>query len=394
MSKEHVLLSGNYAAAYGAKLSQVEVIPIYPITPQTAIVEKLTEFVEKGDLLAELIHVESEHSAMASAIAAEAIGARTFTASSSQGICYMHENLFSAAGLRMPMVMAIVNRAITMPISIGPDHGDALAQRDTAWLQFYAENAQEVLDTIIQAYKVAEDPRVLLPAAVCFDGLIISHFFEPVEIPDQEEVTRFLGEYNPRHVLLDPETPMSLGIFANEFYVTEYRYQQQQAMENAKAVIHDVDEEYRRRFGRSSGGLAKGFMLEDAEIGIVAMGSSCTQIRRIVLALREQGLKVGAIKVRAFRPFPREELQHLAQHLKLLCVIDRDVSIGSGGILHSEVATAVHALRNGPRTVNFIMGLSGREVADDQLMNLIRDNWLEVGNASHGNPVKWVGVRE
>jgi len=394
MSKERLLLSGNHAAAYGAKLSQVEVVPIYPITPQTAIVEKLAEFVERGDLVAELIHVESEHSAMASAIAAEAIGARTFTASSSQGICYMHENLFSAAGLRMPIVMAIVNRAITMPISIGPDHGDALAQRDTAWLQFYAESAQEVLDSIIQAYKVAEDGRVLLPAAVCFDGLIVSHFFEPVEVPAQETVRKFLGEYHPRHVLLDPERPMSLGIFANESYVTEYRYQQQQAMEKAKAVIHESDEEYGRKFGRSLGGLVNGFMLEDAEVGIVAMGSMCSQVRRIVLAMRETGVKAGAIKVRVFRPFPREELQNLAGHLKLLCVVDRDVSIGSGGILHSEVATAMHALRAGPRTVNFIMGLSGREVTDRQFMNLISEAYSEVESESNRDPVRWVGVRE
>jgi pyruvate ferredoxin oxidoreductase alpha subunit len=207
-------------------------------------------------------------------------------------------------------------------------------------------------------------------------------------------VRKFLGEYNPRHLLLDPERPMSLGIFANESYVTEYRYQQQQAMENAKAVIHESGEEYGRKFGRSLGGLVNGFMLEDAEVGIVAMGSMCSQVRRIVLAMRETGVKAGAIKVRVFRPFPREELQKLARHLKLLCVVDRDVSIGSGGILHSEVATAMHPLRAGPRTVNFIMGLSGREVTDRQFMNLISEAYSEVENESNRDPVRWVGVRE
>jgi len=392
--KNSMLLSGNQAAAYGAKLSQVEVIPIYPITPQTAIVEKLAEFVEKGDLIAKLIHVESEHSAMAAAIAAEAMGARTFTASSSQGICYMHENLFSASGLRMPIVMSVVNRAIAMPICINPDHIDSLAQRDTSWLQFYVENAQEVMDTIIQAYKVAEDPRVLLPAAVCFDGLLISHFYEPVQVPDAKEVARFLGIYYPQHVLLNPKRPMSIGIFANEFYLTEYRYQQQEAMENAKKVIGEVDREYGRRFGRRYGGLVEGYMMDDAKIGILSMGSLNSLVRNVVRILRKEGTKAGSIKLKVFRPFPMEELQDIAGHLKLLCVLDRDISLGSGGIVHSEVAAAIHPLRNGPRLVNFIVGLGGREVKEEELKSLVKETWGVTSREIIRNPVKWVGVRQ
>jgi len=392
-AKKRMLLSGNHAAAYGAKLSQVEVIPIYPITPQTTIVEKLTEFVERGDLIAKLVHVESEHSAMAAAIAAEAMGARTFTATSSQGICYMHENLFSASGLRMPIVMAVVNRAIAMPICINPDHIDSLAQRDTSWLQFYVENAQEVLDTIIQAYKVAEDPRVLLPVAVCFDGLVISHFYEPVQLPKAEKVVRFLGNYHPQHVVLHPDRPMSIGIFANELYLTEYKYQQQEAMENAKKVIKEVDQKYERKFGRGYGGSVQGYLIEDAKIGILAMGSFNSLVRNVVKRLRGKGVKAGAIKLRVFRPFPMEELQDMGGHLELLCVLDRDVSLGSGGIVHSEVAAAIHPLRNGPRLINFVLGLGGREVKEEELSALVQGAWEGKKRGFERNPVKWVGVR-
>ena len=229
------MLTGNYAAAYGAKIARVEVTPVYPITPQTHIMEKLAELVGSGELDAEFVPVESEHSALAVAIAAQATGARTFTATSAQGLVFMHENLFVASGLRLPIVMVLVNRALGAPNSIYPDLNDSLDQRDTGWIQIYVENAQEAHDMIIQAYRIAEDKRVLLPMGICFEGIIISHYMEPVEILDQQKVDRFLPPYHPDHVLLDPDRPMSIGqIVMDDSYYTEYRYQQQEGMDNAK----------------------------------------------------------------------------------------------------------------------------------------------------------------
>jgi len=241
MGSEKKMLTGNYAAAYGAKLARVEAVPVYPITPQTTVMEKLIEFITRKEMEAEYIPVESEHSAMAAAIGAEATGVRTFTASSSQGIAYMHENLFVASGLRLPIVMVAVNRCISPPISIFPDHSDSLAQRDTGWLQIYVENAQEILDMIIQAYKIAVDKNVLLPAAICYEGLVVSHFLEPVEVPEQGLVDEFLPPCELDHVVLDPKRPMHLSVMVNEKYFMEYRYQQEEAMERSKEVIQEVD---------------------------------------------------------------------------------------------------------------------------------------------------------
>src|SRR4030042_1416478 len=230
MNSEKKMLTGNYAAAHGAKLSRVRVVPIYPITPQTTVIEKLIEFISKGELDAEYIPVESEHSVMAAAIGAEATGVRAFTASSSQGIAYMHENLFVASALRLPIVMTMVNRTMNPPIAGGPDHSDSMAQRDTGWLQIYVENAQEILDMIIQAYRIAEDKNVLLPVAICYEGMVISHFLEAVEIPDQNLVDKFLPPYHADHVVLDPKRPMHFAVISDE-YLPEYRYQQEVAME-------------------------------------------------------------------------------------------------------------------------------------------------------------------
>ncbi|GAI84954.1 unnamed protein product [marine sediment metagenome] len=281
MSSERKMLTGNYATAYGIKLARVRVVPIYPITPQTTIVEKLIDFITKKEMDAEYIPVESEHSAMAAAIGAEATGVRAFTASSSQGIAYMHENLWVPSGLRLPLVMAMVNRTMNPPIGVAPDHSDSLAQRDTGWLQIYVENAQENLDMIIQAYKIAEDKNVLLPVAVIYEGVVVSNFLEPVEVPDQDSVDDFLPPYRPDHIVLDPQRPMHLAVSGDE-YMTEYRYQQEQAMENSKTVIQKVDQEFENMFGRGHGGLLATYMMEDAEIAFLAMGSICGVTRMTV----------------------------------------------------------------------------------------------------------------
>lgn len=390
---KRTMLTGNYAAAFGAKLSRAEVVPVYPITPQTHIMEKMTEFISKGELDAEFIPVESEHSVMAAAIAAQATGARTFTASSSQGILYMHENLFVASGMRLPIVMVMANRAVAAPVTIYPDQLDSLAQRDTGWLQLYAENAQEIIDLIIQAYRIAEDERVLLPVAVCFEGLIISHFLEPVEVPSQKEVDHFLPPYEAKHVILHPDRPMHVGIAANDVYYTEYRYQQEEAMEKAKEVILEVDKAFLDQFGRGYGGLVQSFMLEDAKVALMTMGSISGTARQVVRDLRRQGIKIGLIRLRSFRPFPTEQLQRIAGQLDLIAVLDRNVSIGLGGIVYSELATALYPLEKRPLLVNYILGLGGRDTTVENVMEITSNAINLSGLGEVKKPVRWIGVR-
>jgi pyruvate/2-oxoacid:ferredoxin oxidoreductase alpha subunit len=388
-----LMLTGNYAAAYGAKLARADAIPVYPITPQTTVMEKIIELITHGELDAEYLPMESEHSVMAAAIAAEATGARVFTASSSQGVAYMHENLFVASGLRLPVVMALANRCIGPPISIYPDHSDSLDQRDTGWIQYYVEDAQEVLDTIIQSYKVAENRRVLLPVAVCYEGLVISHFFEPVDLPAQRLVDEFLPPYHPEHVLLTPQKVMHLSVTVNDRYFMEYKYQQQEAMENAKAAIRAADEEFGKKFGRAYGGLLQPYRTEDAEIGILSMGSLSGLCRMAVDELRREGIPAGSIKMRVFRPFPREELRAETKNLKLLIVIDRDASIGMGGILHAEIAGCLYNLAPKPIMVNYIVGLGGRVVTIKDLMELTKQALDRMNEGRIEEPTRWVGVR-
>jgi pyruvate/2-oxoacid:ferredoxin oxidoreductase alpha subunit len=388
-----MMLTGNYAAAYGAKLARVEAVPVYPITPQTTVMEKIIELIKTGELEAEYIPLESEHSVMAAAIAAEATGVRVFTASSSQGIAYMHENLFVASGLRLPIVMALANRCLSPPISIYPDHSDSLAQRDTGWIQYYVENAQEIIDTVIESYRVAENREVLLPVAVCYEGLIVSHFLEPVEIPDQRLVDQFLPSYEPKHVLLSPKKVMHLSVYVSDQYFMEYKYQQQEAMENAKRIIKEVDREYGDKFGRSYGGLLQPYRMEDAEVAILAMGSNCGLARMAVDDLRKEGIPLGSLKLRVFRPFPEEELRAMAAGLKLLIVLDRDASIGMGGIVYAEVAGSLYPMKSKPVLVNYIVGLGGRVFTLRDLKVLTKDAITRTKEGKPPRSARWVGVR-
>ncbi len=388
-----MMLTGNHAAAYGAKLARVEAIPVYPITPQTTVMEKLIEFISRKEMDAVYVPVESEHSVMAAAVGAQATGVRTFTASSSQGIAYMHENLFVASGLRLPIVMVAVNRCIGPPISIFPDHSDSLAQRDTAWLQIYVEDAQEVLDMVIQAYKIAENRKVLLPVAVCYEGLVVSHFLEPVEIPDQRRVDAFLPPYHPEHVILDPGRPMHLSVMVNEKYFMEYRYQQEEAMGRSKGVIQEVDQQFKEMFGRSYGGLLSTYMMEDAEIALVSMGSVCGLARVAIRELRKTGMKVGAVKLRAFRPFPGELLEQILNHLELVIVLDRAVSTGYGGILFPELASALYNRSVRPYVLDYIVGLGGRTMTVSELVTLVNQSVSQYKKGQLKQSIQWVGVR-
>jgi 2-oxoisovalerate ferredoxin oxidoreductase alpha subunit len=392
MDSEKKMLTGNYAAAYGARLSRVRVVPVYPITPQTTIIEKLIEFIFKKEMAAEYIPIESEHSAMAAAIGAEATGVRAFTASSSQGIAYMHENLSVASGLRLPLVMAMVNRTMNPPIAGAPDHSDSLAERDTGWIQIYVETAQEILDMMIQAYRIAEDKEVLLPVAICYEGMVISHFLEAVNVPSQAIVDQFLPPYKPEHVVLDINRPMHL-FMASDDYLPEYRYQQEMGMENAKKIINKSDQEFKALFGREYGGLISPYLMEDARVAVVSMGNICNMARTAVSELRREGIKAGAIKLRSFRPFPKEALRDALKDMDLVIVLDRAASSGFGGIVYAELAGTLYNLTPKPYIQDYIIGLANRAVTVPQLTALIKNSLAEVKSGSIDKPMQWIGVK-
>ncbi|MBC7219665.1 MAG: pyruvate ferredoxin oxidoreductase, partial [Hadesarchaea archaeon] len=299
-----LIMDGNEAAALAAKLARVKVISAYPITPQTTVVEKLAEYVSNGELDAEFIKVESEHSAMSACIGAAATGVRAFTATSSQGLLLMSEMLYVASGLRLPIVMTNANRSVSAPLSIWCDQQDSMTVRDSGWIQLYCENNQEILDTTLQAFRIAQE--LLLPVMVCYDGYILSHTLEPVDCPPQEEVDAFLPPYHYPYAL-DPEKPVTMGPVGVPEYYMEFRYLLQKAVEEAKAKIIEVDEEFKRRFGRGYGIMEK-YHSDDAEVIILTMGSLSSSSKEVVDSLRKRGEKVGLVKLKSFRPFPAKEI--------------------------------------------------------------------------------------
>ncbi|MBW2981496.1 pyruvate ferredoxin oxidoreductase [Candidatus Woesearchaeota archaeon] len=359
------VIETSKAVAIAAKLCRPSVIAAYPITPQTHIVERIADFVYDRDMDSEFLDVESEHSALSACLGAQAAGARTFTATASQGLALMHEILFVTSGMRLPVVMAIVNRALSAPINIWGDHSDSIASRDSGWMQFYVESAQEALDRIIMAYRIAENKDILLPAMVCLDGFTLSHVFEPVDIPEQKEVDKFLPSYSPLY-RLDPKKPISMGPigFPNSFM--EFKYQQQEAMQKSISLIKKTHEEFSNIFNRSYGnGLIEEFMTKDADYAVMAMGTITATARHVVEELRKKGKKVGLIKVKTFRPFPEEDIIKAASKLKAIAVLDRDISFGQHGALFSDIRSA---LQNKDIIINnFIVGLGGRDVTSDHI---------------------------
>jgi 2-oxoisovalerate ferredoxin oxidoreductase alpha subunit len=357
-----LVLSGNEAAAYGARLARTEVISAYPITPQTKIVEKLADFVARDEMDPEFIKVESEHSAMAACISASLVGARTFTATSSQGLLLMHEMLHWASGSRTPIVMVNINRAVAPPWSVWADQTDSVSQRDTGWIQYYCESCQEVVDTLIQAYKVCEHESVRMPAMLSEDAFYLSHTSEPVDLPDQEMVDEFLGTYEPEHTL-DVDDPRSFGSLTmpHQWYF-EFRYKMAEGMERARSRIIDVDEEFGRVFGRSYGGMLELYRCDDAETVIVAAGSMSSTIREAVDRYREEGKKIGLARLRVFRPFPRDELRALASRVSRLIVLDRSFCFGNEGAFHNEIKAALFDLDDRPEVQGYVIGIGGRDV--------------------------------
>ncbi len=360
-----MVVEASMALALGAKLCKPKVIPMYPITPQTHIVERLADFINNGELDAEMLHAESEHSAMAAMIGASATGVRTYTATSSQGLALMFELLPVMSGNRLPGVMSVANRALSAPISIWNDHSDSVSARDQGWIQLYCESTQEAIDTTIQLYKVSENHDVLLPAMVCIDGFTLSHVLERAVIPEQEEVDEFLPEFKP-FVKLDPENPVSIGPIAFPNSFMEFKKQQQDAFEKAMPLIGEVHDEFAKKFGRSYGnGWIEEYKMEDAEYALIGMGTLIGTARVAVDELREKGEKVGLIKLRSYRPFPAKEIQRATKNLKGLSVIDRHFSLGYEAPLFTEVSSALY---DSPLQINsFVAGLGGRDITVERL---------------------------
>ncbi|WP_457742791.1 pyruvate synthase subunit PorA [Thermococcus sp.] len=386
------VMKANEAAAWAAKLAKPKVIAAFPITPSTLVPEKISEFVANGELDAEFIKVESEHSAISACVGASAAGVRVFTATASQGLALMHEILFIASGMRLPIVMAIGNRALSSPINIWNDWQDTISERDTGWMQFYAENNQEALDLILIAYKVAEDERVLLPAMVGFDAFILTHTVEPVEIPDQEVVDEFLGEYEPKHAYIDPKRPITQGALGFPAHYMEARYGVWQANENAKKVIDEVFEEFEKRFGRKYQKVEE-YRTDDAEIILVTMGSLAGTVKEYVDRMREKGVKVGAAKLTVYRPFPAEEVRELAKKAKVIALLEKNVTYSIGGALFQDFSRTLVNLDERPKLVDFIVGLGGRDVTFSQLDEALAIAQKALAGEEYPE-VSWVGLRK
>jgi len=354
-----MFLTGNHAAAYGARLSRPQVIAAYPITPQSPIYEILSEWDGKGELGGRMMRVESEHSAMAACISASLTGVRTFTATASQGLVLMHELLHFASGMRAPVVMVNVNRALGSPWSFWSEQTDSLSQRDTGWLQLYVADNQEALDTVIQAYKISE--TVFLPTMVVLEAFYTSHFMEPVEVPDQKQVDGFLPPFEPPFKL-DPDHPAAFCQTVTQIEYKKFRINRQIAIENALEVVESVDKEYEEQFGRGYG-LFECYRLEDAETVLVTAGTIGSTARVTIDALREKGKKVGMLRMRLFRPFPKAELIEALRHARKIAVIDRNISLGQEGIFCEELKSALYSRVSNIPVFGFVLGLGGTNVS-------------------------------
>jgi len=381
------VITGNQAVAYGVILSRVDVISAYPITPQTTIVEELSELIASGRLKTKFLKVESEHSAMAALIGASTGGVRTFTATSSHGLAYMHEMLHWASGARLPIVLVNVNRALGAPWNIWGDQSDSVSQRDTGWIQLYCENNQEVLDTIVQAYRIAE--RVKLPIMVVLDAFVLSHTSEPVEVPSMEEVDSFLPPFCPDYPI-DTQEPRAYSVITTPEYFLEFRYKVQKAMEEVPEVSKKVDDEFKSRFGRGYGAIER-YGKEEAEVALVTSGTVTSTSRMVIRKLNEEGWSVAGLKIKRFRPFPSEEIYRAIKGAKKLAVIDRNLSAGVGGIFAQELRAALYPKEERPQVFGFVSGLGGRDIIPELIEEAIQYT------VEHDRPeeeILWLGLKK
>lgn len=382
----------SIAIAEAAKLANVDVVSAYPITPQTHIVEHLAELVANGELDAAYIPTESEHSAMSACLGSSAVGARTFTATAGQGLELMHEVVYIASSMRLPMVMVVANRALSSPLSIWGDHSDAMAVGDTGWIQIFVENGQQAIDNVLCAFRMGEDQRVLLPVMVHVDGFHLTHMVEPVTFPAQEEVDRFLPPY--RHPLpLDPDKPVTMGAFGMPFIYTETKKAQYENLMASKKVILEVWEEFGKQFGRHYHPV-EGYRNEDADTLLMLMGSFSETAMDTVDRLRAAGRKVGLIRPRLWRPFPFDEIRQMTKDAETLIVLDRAVSLGgSGGPLCALVRQALYNEPKKPEVVSIIGGLGGRDITVDGFEQLI-NRGIEIARKGNQGEFEFFGVRE
>ncbi|NIM46072.1 MAG: pyruvate ferredoxin oxidoreductase [Nitrososphaeria archaeon] len=387
-------LTGDEAVAYAAKQSNVDVVAAYPITPQTIMVERYSDYVADGEVGSEFICVESEHSAMSACVGASLAGARVFTATASQGLALMHEMLYIASSSRCPIVMGVANRALSAPINIHCDHSDVMGSRDCGWIILFSENAQEAYDNTIQAFKIAEDPDILLPVMVCLDGFIISHSMEGVNALDDEVVHRFLplkGKIHPYAV--DPEKPVSIGLLALPEYYFGFKLQHDEAIKRSLEKIEEVGQAYKEISGRSYGHLEE-YMMEDAETALLCMGSTAGTARTVVDKLRGEGEAVGVIKLRTYRPFPTDEIIEAAENLKSLAVMDRASSLGApGGALYSDVRAVFYDRKPRPKVFDIVYGLGGIDITPTDLESIFKRALRVAETGVVEESVTFVGVK-
>lgn len=387
-------MSGNEAVAYAIRQINPDVMPAFPITPSTEIPQMVSTYIANGEIDTEFIPVESEHSSMSAAIGAEAAGARSLTATSSAGLALMWEELLLAASNRLPVALALVNRTLSGPININCDHTDGMGARDTGWIQIYAENNQEAYDNFIQAYPIAENENVHLPIMICQDGFITSHAVENIELLEDDKVKAFVGTYQPEEFLLNPGKPIAVGPYAISNYVMEARKNQEIALENAKQVILDVAKRFAQMSGRSYG-LFEEYRTEDADYIMLIIGSAAGTAKQAVDELREEGKKVGVLKLRVFRPFPAKEIAEALKNCKAVAIMDRCESYnGNGGPLGSEVTAGLYRNKVMIEAVNYIYGLAGRDFTVDDAKAV----FAELDNAiATGTPVEqyqYIGLRK
>ncbi len=384
------IMTGNTAAAWGAKLAKVQVISAYPITPSTSVTETIANWVERGELKAEYVRVESEHSVMTVCVSASTVGARVFTSTSSHGLLYMHEQLHWAAGSRLPIVMCCINRGVGAPWSIFNDQQDSIAQRDTGWIQIYCRDNQEIIDSVIQAYRIAEE--VYCPVMVCYDGFVLSHTMMPVDIPDADQVCRFLPPYKP-HTLLCPEEPRNInpvifpwqrrdaeGVLRDGYM--DMRWKLQHALEGSREVIVRTAHDYAGLFGRDHGGMLWKYRTDDADLLIAAMGSIATEATTAADLLREQGIRAGVIGIRVYRPFPRDEVREAFRNIPAICIFEKDISYGYEGALSADIKAALYGAGIGAPIHNFIAGLGGRDVKARELADAVRSSLAAIAAGS------------
>ena len=386
-------LSGNEAAATAMKQINPDVVAAFPITPSTEIPQYFSTFVSNGVVDTEFVAVESEHSAMSACIGAEAAGARAMTATSANGLSLMWEMIYIASSLRLPIVMSLVNRAVSGPLNIHCDHSDAMGVRDSGWIQLFSETNQEAYDNLIMAHRIAENKDVLLPLMVCQDGFITSHSIENIELIEDEKVKEFVGKYKPEHYLLNKQEPMAIGPLDLQAYLFEHKAQQGKAMEKAKDVILEVAKDFEKLTGRKYGFFEE-YKLDDAEVAIVCMNSTAGTAKATVNKLREKGIKAGLLKIRVFRPFPAKEIAEALKGLKAVAVLDKADSLNAaGGALFEDVTSVMFVNNIQVPTINYIYGIGGRDTTVEDLETVYEDLLKIKATGKMENPYRYLGLR-